>query len=132
MSLLSDTFNYLAAETQRSFASTTSFLWWPATQAEARAGTYSIQITAAAGPAKQDENLVMGALSVPVDALAVHALAADFPTAFPPRPRILCLYGPDNGSGAPDLTLCRKYQVAAASEPAAYLTHYDLTLTRAD
>ena len=133
MPLLADAFSYLASQTKGSFASTTEFLWWPATAAEAKAATYSVGITAAAGPPKLDENPVLGLISVPVDALVLHVMSADFPTAYLPRPRALCLYGPETfpGSGLPAAS-CRKYAITNCVEPTSYLAHYEITVTRAD
>lgn len=122
-------FAYLHQRTLASFGSTSRFLWWPATEADARAGRYTVRIQMAAAPVRQDENPLMGAVSTPADALQIHATAADFPPGCPVRPDRVCLIGPDDGSGAPAAT-CERWRVNTASFQPDYHSHVELQLVR--
>lgn len=123
-------FGYLHRETQRVFGSAASKLWWAATAAAAKAGSYTIGIAYAAAPLRKDERPVIGSLTIPVDGLVIHAAAADFPVALPPRGELTCLVGPADNTGLAPATTCKRYKVGNASTSEDYLIHWRLSLER--
>ena len=96
-------------------------IWWLAT---AGLSTYTVPIACAASPVKQDNKELAGLLTLPGDAQSFHCTLADFP--FPPRPEMVFVFGPDNGSGTYDPAASRKFLINTA---AAFGEHITLTAT---
>lgn len=117
MSDIPAAFAFLHTKTVESFG-TTSRVWFPAT----RKGTsYTVEVTCAAGPVGAKAAALIGALSIPADALIIHATAADLP--FEPRPGDVFLYGATAATG-------KKYEVVTATKAEGNHAHYRIVSQR--
>lgn len=117
MSDVSAAFAFLHTKTLESFG-TTSRMWYPA----ARKGTaYTVEIHAAAGPVSGKASALMGALTIPIDSITLHATAADFP--FEPRPEDVFKFGATANTGI-------KYKVISAEIMGGIHSHYQIIAER--
>jgi len=91
-------------------------IWWPASPG---LSAYT-PVVCAASPVKQDSKELPGLLTMPADGQSFHCTTADFP--FRPRPEMVFVFGPDNGSGSYDPATSRKYLINTANEYGEHIT----------